>query len=362
MQEILGLGGAPLGNLFAAIADDEATTLVRHAFDRGIRYFDTAPHYGSGLSEHRIGAALRDVPRDAYLLSTKVGRLLTPDRDRAAQPARLRRRAAVRPALGLLARRHAAQHRRQPATARPGADRLRVHPRRRARCARRRASPRRFREAMEGAVPALARLKAEGVIAGFGLGVNDWQVCVDALAHADLDVLLLAGRYTLLDQTALPELLPLCVKRGTQRRGRRSVQFGHSRHRHAIPRTGGPSYFNYAPAQRRRHRARRGDRGRLRRARRAAQGRRAAVSARASGRRVRAGRRALASRSSTRISRWPRIRFRPPSGASCGRSALVAEDAPLPGESRDDRRSRSGAAGRRAPPCLAPRRAATTAG
>ncbi len=71
----------------------------------------------------------------------------------------------------------------------------------------------RFAEAMDGAVPALARLKADGAIAGFGLGVNDWQVCVDALAHADLDVLLLAGRYTLLDQSALPVLMPLCVRR-----------------------------------------------------------------------------------------------------------------------------------------------------
>src|SRR5690348_16745866 len=79
MHEPLGFGGAPLGNLFAAIADDAALNLVRHAFHRGIRYFDTAPHYGNGLSEHRIGAALRELPRDAYVLSTKVGRLLVPD-------------------------------------------------------------------------------------------------------------------------------------------------------------------------------------------------------------------------------------------------------------------------------------------
>ena len=79
MQQPLGLGGAPLGNLFAAIADDAALKLARHAFDRGIRYFDTAPHYGNGLSEHRIGAALRELPRDDYVLSTKVGRLLAPD-------------------------------------------------------------------------------------------------------------------------------------------------------------------------------------------------------------------------------------------------------------------------------------------
>jgi D-threo-aldose 1-dehydrogenase len=75
--------------------------------------------------------------------------------------------------------------------------------------------PRRFREAMGGALPALARLKGEGAIAALGLGVNHWQTCRDALAHADIDLFLLAGRYTLLDQSALDELLPACVARGT---------------------------------------------------------------------------------------------------------------------------------------------------
>src|SRR5436190_9355866 len=74
-----GFGGAPLGNLFTPIAHDDAVALVRAAQERGVRYFDTAPHYGNGLSEHRIGAALRNVPRDDFLLSTKVGRLLIPD-------------------------------------------------------------------------------------------------------------------------------------------------------------------------------------------------------------------------------------------------------------------------------------------
>ena len=73
-----GFGGAPLGNLFQPIADDDARLLIRHAYASGIRYFDTAPHYGQGMSEHRVGAALRDFPRDSYFLSTKVGRLLTP--------------------------------------------------------------------------------------------------------------------------------------------------------------------------------------------------------------------------------------------------------------------------------------------
>ena len=246
MDGPLGFGGAPLGNLFSAIADDAASRLVRRAFDRGIRYFDTAPHYGNGLSEHRIGAALRELSRDAYALSTKVGRLLVPDRNAPrdqygyvgvlpfVQRWDYSREATLRSIDDSLQRLGLAR-----------IDYVFIHDV--ARDAHGDAQPARFREAMEGAVPALARLKAERVIAGFGLGVNDWQVCVDALAHADLDLLLLAGRYTLLDQTALPELLPLCAARGTRivlggpfnsgilATGTRSAD-------------GRPAYFDYAPA------------------------------------------------------------------------------------------------------------------
>jgi D-threo-aldose 1-dehydrogenase len=215
MEPKLGLGGAPLGNLFAPIDDGDAIALVRHAFDRGVRYFDTAPHYGSGLSEHRLGAALRGVPRDDYVLSTKVGRLLAPDPD---APRDQHGYVGVLPFVqrwdysfdGAL--RSIEDSLQRLGLAR--IDYVFIHDV--ARDAHGDAQPQRFREAMDGAVPALARLKSEGRIAGFGLGVNEWQVCTDALAHGDLDVLLLAGRYTLLDQTALPELLPLCVKRKTR--------------------------------------------------------------------------------------------------------------------------------------------------
>ena len=210
-----GLGGAPLGNLFAPVADDAARALVAHAHARGVRYFDTAPHYGNGLSEHRIGAALREIPRDAYLLSTKVGRLLRPD-PRASRD--------QHGYVGVLPFTQCWDYS-YDATLRSVEDSLQrlglaridlvfIHDV--ARDAHGDAQPQRLREAMDGAVPALARLKAEGAIAGFGLGVNEWQVCIDALAHADLDVLLVAGRYTLLDQTALPQLLPLCAQRGTR--------------------------------------------------------------------------------------------------------------------------------------------------
>jgi D-threo-aldose 1-dehydrogenase len=246
MDPNLGLGGAPLGNLFAPIDDGDAIALVRHAFDRGVRYFDTAPHYGSGLSEHRIGAALRGVPRDDYVLSTKVGRLLAPD---PTAPHDQHGYVDVLPFVqrwdysfdGTL--RSIDDSLQRLGLAR--IDYVFVHDV--ARDAHGDAQPQRFREAMDGALPALARLRAEGTIAGFGLGVNEWQVCADALAHADLDVLLLAGRYTLLDQTALPELLPLCVKRGTR------VVVGGPFNSGILatgtrPADGRTVYFNYAPA------------------------------------------------------------------------------------------------------------------
>ena len=246
MHEPLGFGGAPIGNLFAAIADAEAVSLVRHAYARGIRYFDTAPHYGNGLSEHRVGAALRGLPRDDYLLSTKVGRLLAPD---ARAP---RNQNGYVDVLPFTQRwdysRDGTLRSIDDSLQRLGLERIDyafIHDV--ARDAHGDAQPARFREAMEGAVPALAQLKSEGVIAGFGLGVNDWRVCVDALTHAHLDILLVAGRYTLLDQTALPELLPLCAKRGTR------VVLGGPFNSGILatgtrPPDGRTVYFNYAPA------------------------------------------------------------------------------------------------------------------
>ncbi len=242
----LGFGGAPLGNLFAPVGDVDAHALVRHAFEAGVRYFDTAPHYGNGLSEHRIGAALREIPRDTYVLSTKVGRLLVPD---AAAPRNQHGYVDVLPFVqrwdysydGTL--RSVEDSLQRLGFAR--IDYVYIHDV--ARDAHGDDAPRRFREAMDGAVPALSRLRAEGSIAGFGLGVNEVQVCIDALAHADLDVLLVAGRYTLLDQSALPELLPMCSKRGTR------VVLGGPFNSGILatgarPRDGRPAYFDYAPA------------------------------------------------------------------------------------------------------------------
>ncbi len=209
-----GFGGAPLGNLFAAIDEAAAVAAVRRAYDTGLRHFDTAPHYGHGLSEHRIGEALRGMPRDSFILSTKVGRLLVPD---AAAPSTQHGFTRTLPFVqrydysGDGARRSLEFSLHRLGMAR--IDIAYIHD-----CdfhAHGADGARRFKEAMDGAYPALAKLKAEGAIAALGLGVNHWETCRDALKHGDIDLFLLAGRYTLLDQSALDELLPACVARGT---------------------------------------------------------------------------------------------------------------------------------------------------
>jgi D-threo-aldose 1-dehydrogenase len=244
----LALGGAPLGNLFRTVTDADASGLLRHASRSGIRYFDTAPHYGHGLSEHRFGEALRGLPREAYLLSTKVGRLLTPD---ARAPREQHGYVDVLPFVQRYDYSYEGTLRSlDDSLQRLGMARIDIayvhdidvetHGT---------SQPQRFRDAMEGALPALARRKAEDALAGFGLGVNDVQVCLDTLAVTDVDAILLAGRYTLADQTALARLLPECVRRrvaivagGVFNSGILATG--------ARPRDGSPPYFNYAPAPR----------------------------------------------------------------------------------------------------------------
>ena len=242
----LALGTAPLGNLYAGVADADAMEVVRRAHGAGIRYFDTAPHYGNGLAEHRLGTALRNVPRESYVLSSKVGRLLVPDE---GAPVDQNSYVGVLPFVQRYDYSHDGALRSiEDSLQRLGIARIDIvyiHDIDRATHGE--AQPARFREAVEGALPALAELKRAGRIAGYGLGVNDWRVCVDALKHADLDFILLAGRYTLLDQTALPELLPECERRGTR------VVIGGPYNSGILatgarPSGGAVPYFNYAPA------------------------------------------------------------------------------------------------------------------
>ena len=210
---VLGLGGAPLGNLFAAVASNEAELTLRRAWDAGIRLFDTAPFYGRGLSERRTGAFLREKPRHAFVLSTKVGRRLIP----ADAPVDGGAYKDVLPwEVEYDYSADGARRSLEESLTRLGLDRVDVayihdigvdtHGT---------EQPRRYREALEGAYPALARLRAEGVVRAIGLGVNDWRVCADFLHDADPDCFLLAGRYTLLEQEPLAGgLLAECERRG----------------------------------------------------------------------------------------------------------------------------------------------------
>jgi len=242
----LGLGGAPFGNLFRAVSEDDAIATISDALQSGVGYFDTAPHYGSGRSEARFGAALRDVPRERFLLSTKVGRLLTHD---PTAPSAQHGYVDALPYAQHYDYTHDGVLRSlDESTARLGLDVIDIayihdidvatHGT---------AQPRHFRDAMKGALPALARRKAEGAIGGFGLGVNDVQVCLDTLAVTDVDVILLAGRYTLADQSALARLLPLCEKRGVAVVAGGPFNSGILASG-AHPRDGSAPYFNYGPA------------------------------------------------------------------------------------------------------------------
>jgi D-threo-aldose 1-dehydrogenase len=242
----LGLGGAPLGNLFAPVADADARALLDAAWSGGCRSFDTAPHYGHGLSERRIGDALRARPRETFTLSSKVGRLLTPDagvpREQHGYVAGLPFRqhwdysaAGVRRSvedslqrLGLARLDVAYVHDCDAATHGERADAVR-------------------RQVIDEALPALRALQREGLVRAIGLGVNDVRIVLDVLREAELDVLLLAGRYSLLDHGALPELLPACAARGVR------IALGGAFNSGLLAtgtRAGAVARFNYAPAAR----------------------------------------------------------------------------------------------------------------
>jgi D-threo-aldose 1-dehydrogenase len=213
MLTALGFGGAPVGNLYAPLDDEAALAAIERAWAGGVRYFDTAPHYGQGLSEHRLGQALRRRPRGDFVLSTKVGRLMVPD------PAAPREIAGYVGGLPFRPRYDysydGALRSLEHSLLRLGlaaVDIVFIHDIDRATHGD--AQPQRFGEAMSGAYRALAKLRAAGAVGAIGLGVNDWQVCRAALDEGDFDCFLVAGRYTLLDQSASAELMPLCAARG----------------------------------------------------------------------------------------------------------------------------------------------------
>ena len=201
----LGFGAATLGNLYSAMNDDEADATVNAAWDAGIRLFDTAPHYGLGLSEERLGRTLRHRPRDEFVISTKVGRLLDDghpprsDRDQLFDVTSTRRRHWDFSSSGVL-------RSLDDSLARLGLDRIDV--------ALVHDPDDHLDQATSEAIPALCGLRSEGGVGAVGIGVNRVDVALHVVERTDVDVVLIAGRLTLLDQSATTDLLPRCAGRG----------------------------------------------------------------------------------------------------------------------------------------------------
>ncbi len=207
---LLGLGAANVGNLYTALDDDEAHAILEAAWDCGIRTFDTAPHYGLGLSERRLGAFLRTKSRDEFTVSTKVGRLLRPDPDWAGEldepndfvvPASLKRvwdvsAAGVRRSL-------------EESLERLGMDRVDVvylH------------DPERFDldRSLDEGLAGLIALRDERLVAVVGVGSMDTRALTAFARTGAIDRLMVAGRLTLADQSAADEVLPECQERGIE--------------------------------------------------------------------------------------------------------------------------------------------------
>ena len=246
---IMGFGGAPLGNMYTELSDEQAVAAVHAAYDTGSRFFDTAPFYGFGLSEHRIGDALRWLDRDSYVLSTKVGRLLEP-KDPATLDGGLFKR--ILPFEGVYDYSYDGVMRSLEASLqRLGTYRVDVllihdvdvwtHGSEEARLER-------FGECMNGAYKAMVELREQGVIGAIGAGINEVKACEDFARAGDFDTFLLAGRYSLLEQGALDSLLPLCEEKGI------SLIIG-GPYNTGILATGAieGAYYNYHPAPPRNH-------------------------------------------------------------------------------------------------------------
>ena len=236
----LGFGAAPIGNLYTAVGDRDAIAAVHHAWAQGIRYFDTAPYYGYGLSEQRLGAALSDVPRDSYTLSTKVGRTVSRDTgptegtDGFATSGRAMfdySRDGIRRAVDASLQRLRVQY----------IDILLLHDIGELTHGARHAEV--MRQVFDESLPTLAELKRDGVCGAVGLGVNEQAVCLEVLAETSLDCIMLAGRYTLLEQANSALLLEEATRRAV------SIIVAGPYNSGLLSAAEGPGLtYNYAPA------------------------------------------------------------------------------------------------------------------
>ena len=186
---LLGFGAAPLANLYRDVPESEAYETVHAALEQGVTYFDTAPAYGAGVSETRLGVALAGVPRDQYTISTKVGRWFGPDGDRVTDYSRDGVLRSLEDSLERLKLDYV--------------DIVHIHD-----------ADHHYREAIEDAYPTLAELRSQAVIRAVSAGMNQWQMLLDFANAGEFDCFMLAGRYTLLEQGALG-FMDMCAERGS---------------------------------------------------------------------------------------------------------------------------------------------------
>ncbi len=255
----LGFGMAPLGGLYEAVTDEAAAETLAHAWTMGIRYYDVAPLYGYGQAEQRLGQMLVSHPRDEFVISTKVGRLLYPLAEVLADPSldrdwqRLGSVTAVGPDAAPAEAIDDWYYRGVPdvrpvydysydgvmrsveaSLKRTGLDRLDIlwiHD-----------PDTHWEQAIGEAYPALARLRSDGVVSAIGAGMNQADMLARFAREGDFDAFMLAGRYTLLDQPALEELLPLCVEKGI------AIVIAGVMNSGLLANPGPESHFDYGPA------------------------------------------------------------------------------------------------------------------
>lgn len=227
----VSFGTAAIGGLYTEADPALAQATLDAAWRAGMRYFDTAPHYGAGIAETRLGEFLAGKPRDKVVVSTKVGRLLVPDADGTA-PTEGFATAPLRRVLDYSA--DGVRRSLSESLERTGLDRfdiVLIHD-----------PDNHWDEAISGAYPALERLRSEGVIGAIGVGMNQSAMLTRFVEESDVDCVLMAGRYTLLDRTAEVDLLPACERRGV------GIIAGGILNSGILADTSDGARFNYAPA------------------------------------------------------------------------------------------------------------------
>lgn len=241
LASALSFGGAPVGNLYASVDDASATATIAHAWQRGIRHFDTAPYYGYGLSESRLGTALSGVPRTSFTVSTKVGRLIEDDAQQTSHSDGFivdgHRARFDYSREGVLRSFEASLERLRT----DHVDVLLLHDI--GALTHGKHHPAILRQALEEALPAMAELRAQGLCSAIGIGVNEEAVCLEVMPRFPLDVIMLAGRYTLFEQQDSHAVMAQAQARGVAVLAAGPYNSG------LLGDAQGPGkFYNYAPA------------------------------------------------------------------------------------------------------------------